>query len=498
MQSSLASTLSGSFLISASRISSDHEIAPPVIERLPPLTDHNWRSIYPAKPLHQQSQTELISHARELTVVASRAKQHTQGQDTVIEAAQAQLVIQELYAKKVHEALFTQDNKKPRDHTKIVFKDGKGRHLTHEKIVETLEGMEHEKAKREVAKKQKSLTRTAQQTARRPKWASVTLGRGTVFVTRPGHTINPLYTSLIFTWLFLKNSNVWERDYQSSLLNDDARQAGAKPGRSLNCGLITITTPLKYATQLSLTYTLSLLMVGYLAFPPNAPTNPLSRAILGNPHEPPPSPSNSSHSYASKQSPDASDASKRAAKANLDRERFDEMRRTRLEREREQIYHSELDWVRSGGILRDANGRRDKLRTEQFRKEIRLQAEERAIMERWDVYESRVRALQGTQHALAIGWDTIPWPMNPPPSSPADIHTAAIANFIFATFKVRGAKVARKERLRTSILRWHPDKFTALVARIPEPDQSMILDGVNAVFRALRQLQSEDRQSFIV
>ncbi|KAI0689001.1 hypothetical protein BC835DRAFT_1243959, partial [Cytidiella melzeri] len=100
MHSSLASTSSGSFLISSSRISSDHKIAPPVIEQLPRLTHHEWRSIYPAKPLHQQSQTELISHARELTTVASHAKQHTQGQDTVIEAAQAQLVIQELYAKK--------------------------------------------------------------------------------------------------------------------------------------------------------------------------------------------------------------------------------------------------------------------------------------------------------------------------------------------------------------------------------------------------------------
>ncbi|KAI0705819.1 hypothetical protein BC835DRAFT_1445266 [Cytidiella melzeri] len=102
------------------------------------LANHNWRSIYPAKPLHQQSQTKLISHARELTTVASRAKQHTQGQDTVIEAAQAQLVIQELYAKKLHEALFTQNNKKPRDRTKIVFKDGKGHYLTHEEIVNPL------------------------------------------------------------------------------------------------------------------------------------------------------------------------------------------------------------------------------------------------------------------------------------------------------------------------------------------------------------------------
>lgn len=178
-------------------------------------------------------------------------------------------------------------------------------------------------------------------------------------------------------------------------------------------------------------------------------------------------------------------------KLKAQRELAEEKRKARLEQERHDIYLSELEWVRWGGILRDTRGRRDKARTEEFRKEIRLQEEERRIMETWDAYQSRFRALQSS----AITWDTIPWPVLVPPSSPADLDPASISEFIFATFKVRGVVAVRKDRLRTSILRWHPDKFAALISRVAEDEQSRVVEGVNAVFRSLRQLQDEEKQA---
>ncbi|KAG5220669.1 mitochondrial carrier domain-containing protein [Salix suchowensis] len=48
----------------------------------------------------------------------------------------------------------------------------------------------------------------------------------------------------------------------------------------------------------------------------------------------------------------------------------------RLEREQAEATQGEFDWVRSGGILRDARGRRDKVRTEAIRTEIRRRDEE--------------------------------------------------------------------------------------------------------------------------
>ncbi|KAI0341456.1 hypothetical protein BDW22DRAFT_306514 [Trametopsis cervina] len=232
-------------------------------------------------------------------------------------------------------------------------------------------------------------------------------------------------------------------------------------------------------------------MVGYFAFPS---TGPSIFPNIQNSRVPLSLPSKQTRPSASDAPEErASGSSEKAKQLQAERERVEEARRVRLEREREEIYLSELAWVRSGGILRDANGRRDKARTEEFRKEIRLQDEERAILQKWDAYENRLRAIHSSTNTAAVTWDTIPWPVSSPPSSPADLDVESVAEFIFATFKVRGAVAVRKERLRTSILRWHPDKFAALLARAAEHEQTRILDGVSAVFRALRQLQDEEK-----
>lgn len=234
-------------------------------------------------------------------------------------------------------------------------------------------------------------------------------------------------------------------------------------------------------------------MVGYFAFPPSMSGAALDKAVRPQPLPPP---TTDPHLHASEPRQNASEAAQQAERIKQQRQRAEDIRRARLERENQQIYLSELDWVRSGGILRDANGRRDKVRTEEFRKEIRLQNEEREIMRRWDAYESSLRALQHPSNSLVVGWETIPWPVISPPSEPADLNSVTVGEFIFSTFKVRGAKAIRKERLRTSILRWHPDKFSALLARVPDPEHAAILlDGVNAVFIALRGLQDEAKIS---
>ncbi|KAI0088856.1 hypothetical protein BDY19DRAFT_946382 [Irpex rosettiformis] len=231
-------------------------------------------------------------------------------------------------------------------------------------------------------------------------------------------------------------------------------------------------------------------MVGYFVFPPT--TSPFP--VLEYPQVPPSSDAGV-RSQATTSSTDASKTSKEDEVRKAQRLKYEATRQARLEYERQQIYLSELEWVRSGGALRDANGRRDKARTEEFKKEIRLQNEEKEILERWKVYEGRLRALQTAPESFIMEWDSIPWPMPNHPSSHIDITTTAVSEFIFATFRVRGVRAVRKERLRTSILRWHPDKYTALLLRIPEPEQrAFILEGVNAVFRALRELQGEDRQ----
>ena len=231
-------------------------------------------------------------------------------------------------------------------------------------------------------------------------------------------------------------------------------------------------------------------MVGYFAFPPSASPFPvLEPSASSN------APSRQ-HPQVPTSSKDASKPSKEDEARKENRMHHEATRKARLEHERQQIYQSELEWVRSGGILRDSNGRRDKARTEEFKKEIRLQKEEQEILARWAAYETRLRSLQNAPDSFIMHWDAIPWPMHTHPPSPAEITTEVVSEFVFATFRVRGVKAVRKDRLRTSILRWHPDKYTALLLRVPEPEQrALILEGVNAVLRALRELQGEEKQT---
>ncbi|GJE86626.1 hypothetical protein PsYK624_027060 [Phanerochaete sordida] len=152
-----------------------------------------------------------------------------------------------------------------------------------------------------------------------------------------------------------------------------------------------------------------------------------------------------------------------------------------------------MAWVRSGGVLRDARGRRDKGRTKWMQEEIRLQDEEKRIMDQWNAYETRWKALNASREPVT--WADIPWPSTIPPTTYEDLTHEAVSEFLLATFKVRGFAGSRKERIRSSLLRWHPDKTSTLVSRVQEEEREGVQEGINAVFRSLKQLQDAGKQA---
>ncbi|KAE9408919.1 hypothetical protein BT96DRAFT_745176, partial [Gymnopus androsaceus JB14] len=161
----------------------------------------------------------------------------------------------------------------------------------------------------------------------------------------------------------------------------------------------------------------------------------------------------------------------------------------RLEREKAEIIRGEEDWVRSGGILRDSEGKRDFARTEKIREEIRLRDWEKEVQSRWDAYERRWAELQ-RKGAEEISFNDIPWPVHIGESARhaalSDLTLGNIETFLTEGLKVRGCKVSRKERIRSSLLRWHPDKMTALVNKVVESDRKDVSDGISAVVRCLQ------------
>jgi hypothetical protein len=162
-------------------------------------------------------------------------------------------------------------------------------------------------------------------------------------------------------------------------------------------------------------------------------------------------------------------------------------RQKRLEKEREVATHGEIEWVRSGGVLRDAQGRRDKVHTDRIRYEIRLQKREKLLKERWEMYERKWGALLASDDR--VSFKDMPWPLQRCPSSVGDLTFKAISDFLLEPLEIRTNTVTKRERIRTSLLRWHPDKMSSVLCRVVEEDVGIVREGVGAVFMCLKSMK---------
>lgn len=220
---------------------------------------------------------------------------------------------------------------------------------------------------------------------------------------------------------------------------------------------------------------------GYFAFPPSTlgTSRPYPTSIPQSP--------NTKETFDHKSAPEKGDETRSEEPPH------DEERVKRLHKERELIETSEIEWVRGGGVLRDAQGRRDKARTERIRAELKLQEEEKAKMSRWREYDERWKALAASDKALAFA--DIPWPLLTAPSS-RDTNAftlPAISEFLFESLSVRANTVTKKSRIRSSLLRWHPDKSSLVVGRVVAEDVDAVREGIHAVFHCLKRLQDDER-----
>ena len=128
------------------------------------------------------------------------------------------------------------------------------------------------------------------------------------------------------------------------------------------------------------------------------------------------------------------------------------------------------------------------MRTERIRQELRLQVEEQLLMERWKAYEAHWRVLLVSNGPVTFG--DLPWPLQstPGPVNVQQLTQAAISEFLLAPLRVRTNTVTQKERIRASLLRWHPDKLASVLRRVVEEDVDNVREGVGAVFMCLKAL----------
>lgn len=174
-------------------------------------------------------------------------------------------------------------------------------------------------------------------------------------------------------------------------------------------------------------------------------------------------------------------------------QREKERRRKREELEREEALKGEKHWVRQGGILRDADGRRDYKRTDEIRKIVEREDSERRIIERWKAYEHAWADMISSVDK-PVTFASLPWPVLSPPKSIEDLRDPTnISNFIFESLSLHNNRTTHRDRIRASLLRWHPDKLGSVLARVPESEIDAVKDGVDAVVIGLMKLQEAEK-----
>jgi len=108
----------------------------------------------------------------------------------------------------------------------------------------------------------------------------------------------------------------------------------------------------------------------------------------------------------------------------------------------------------------------------------------------WREYEARWAAISSatttSQDQEQFTFHSIPWPMFTTPRTVEDISPARVAMFVLSPLHSEGQ--SNKERVKSALRRWHPDRFGRLLARIDERDRQSVEEGVGTVARCLSNL----------
>ena len=111
-----------------------------------------------------------------------------------------------------------------------------------------------------------------------------------------------------------------------------------------------------------------------------------------------------------------------------------------------------------------------------------------------DAYERLWVGLLGSKSNSAdLGFGDIPWPVQGESSNISQITAEAVSSFLFLPgdkgHDEAGRGRVRKEELRGTILRFHPDKFEGrVIPRVKDEERAAVREGANAVTRAVTAL----------
>jgi hypothetical protein len=73
------------------------------------------------------------------------------------------------------------------------------------------------------------------------------------------------------------------------------------------------------------------------------------------------------------------------------------------------------------------------------------------------------------------------------------LRPEAIREFLLSP--AHSSEVSSKDRIRTALRRWHPDKFARVLGSVVESDRDDVADGVGIVVRCLNEMLERENHA---
>ncbi|KAJ6587000.1 hypothetical protein DFH09DRAFT_1142234 [Mycena vulgaris] len=111
---------------------------------------------------------------------------------------------------------------------------------------------------------------------------------------------------------------------------------------------------------------------------------------------------------------------------------------------------------------------------------------DQAIQDAWRRYEKGWADLVMSEPTFA----TVPWPLVSTPTTLEQITSVDIEFFLRSPLHSEGQTA--KERIRRAQLRWHPDRFIRILAKVKSTDREVVEAGAGVVARCLNDLMARE------
>ncbi|KZT65398.1 hypothetical protein DAEQUDRAFT_747064 [Daedalea quercina L-15889] len=153
--------------------------------------------------------------------------------------------------------------------------------------------------------------------------------------------------------------------------------------------------------------------------------------------------------------------------------------------------------------IRDETKRMER-EEEEDRRRRRRSRERRRAMEARELYDARWKELLGPSSRLGspLRFADIPWPVLPPDLSNRrtrslrldDLTVEAMSGFLLTQDDSEAGRKERKDKLRETMLRFHPDKFEGRILKhVTEDEREIVMEAVGIVVRSVGGLMGEGK-----